>query len=189
VLHEACSQCRRWQREGHPALRVAVNLSPRQFQQANFAYSVRRLVESAGLDFTALDLEITESILLKHRIETLETMRALSQMGVSLAVDDFGTGYSSLSYLRRFPVKLLKIDQSFTRDIPSDPDAASIAQAIISMAHALGLKTIAEGVETAEQRKFLRAHGCDEFQGNFFCRPLPASELTPLLKKGVARDS
>jgi diguanylate cyclase (GGDEF)-like protein/PAS domain S-box-containing protein len=182
VLREACAQCQRWQREGHPDLRVAVNLSARQFQQPNFADTVRRIILESGLDPHSLELEITESMLLKHETSTLETLRALADLGVALAIDDFGTGYSSLSYLTRFPIKVLKIDQTFTRDIPRQPDAAAIAQAIISMAHALGLRAVAEGVETAAQRDFLRTHECDALQGNYFCKALPARELAPILR-------
>jgi diguanylate cyclase (GGDEF)-like protein/PAS domain S-box-containing protein len=187
VLREACAQCLRWQHDGHAGLRVSVNLSARQFQQANFAATVRRVLEESGLDSKSLELEITESLLLKHEAETLETLRALADMGVALAIDDFGTGYSSLSYLKRFPVKVLKIDQSFTRDIPAQPDAAAIAQAIISMAHALGLSAIAEGVETREQREFLRTNRCDALQGNFFSKAVPASELKSFLGASTAR--
>jgi diguanylate cyclase (GGDEF)-like protein/PAS domain S-box-containing protein len=179
VLHEACKQCRRWQEGGYPDLKVAVNISPRQFQQPHFARRVRDLVEGAGLDPTSVELEITERLLVQHEAETMATLRALAETGAALAIDDFGTGYSSLSYLRRFPVKLLKIDQSFTRSIPGDGTA--IAQAIISMAQALGLKTIAEGVETREQHSFLRAHGSDQLQGNFFSRPVPPAEITAML--------
>ena len=181
VLREACAQCRRWQREFKHPLRVAVNLSARQFGQPPIARTVRRVLEDAGLDPTALEMEITESVLLHHDAEKLESLRALAEMGVTLTIDDFGTGYSSLSYLKRFPVKALKIDQSFTHDIPDDADDAALARAIINMAHILGLKTIAEGVETQTQFEFFRSERCDAAQGFYFSKPLPAEEFAALL--------
>ncbi len=183
VLREACAQCQRWQREFKRPLRVAVNLSARQFGQPPIARTVRRALEDAGLDPTALELEITESVLLHHDAEKLESLRALAEMGVTLTIDDFGTGYSSLSYLKRFPVKALKIDQSFTHDIPNDADDAALARAIINMAHILGLKTIAEGVETQKQFEFFRSERCDAAQGFYFSKPLPAEEFATLLGK------
>jgi len=183
VLREACAQCQRWQREFKRPLRVAVNLSARQFGQPPIARTVRRVLEDTGLDPTALELEITESVLLHHDAEKLESLRALAEMGVTLTIDDFGTGYSSLSYLKRFPVKALKIDQSFTHDIPDDADDAALARAIINMAHILGLKTIAEGVETQTQFEFFRSEHCDAAQGFYFSKPLPAAEFAALLGK------
>ncbi|MHB8741527.1 MAG: bifunctional diguanylate cyclase/phosphodiesterase [Sulfuricaulis sp.] len=183
VLRESCAQCQRWQREFKRPLRVAVNLSARQFGQPPIARTVRRALEGAGLDPTALELEITESVLLYQDAEKLESLRTLAEMGVTLSIDDFGTGYSSLSYLKRFPVDALKIDQSFTHDIPDDPDDAALARAIISMARALGLKTTAEGVETLTQLEFFRSEGCDAAQGFYFSKPLPAEEFAALLSQ------
>jgi diguanylate cyclase (GGDEF)-like protein/PAS domain S-box-containing protein len=183
VLREACAQCQRWQREFKRPLRVAVNLSARQFGQPPIARTVRRALEDAGLDPTALELEITESVLLHKDAEKLESLSALSEMGVTLTIDDFGTGYSSLSYLKRFPVDALKIDQSFTHDIPDDADDAALARAIINMAHILGLKTTAEGVETQTQFEFFRSERCDAAQGFYFSKPLPAAEFAALLGK------
>jgi EAL domain-containing protein (putative c-di-GMP-specific phosphodiesterase class I) len=183
VLREACAQCQRWQREFKRPLRVAVNLSARQFGQPPIARTVRRALKDAGLDPTMLELEITESVLLHHDAEKLESLRALAEMGITLTIDDFGTGYSSLSYLKRFPVKALKIDQSFTHDIPDDADDAALARAIINMAHILGLKTIAEGVETQTQFEFFRSEHCDAAQGFYFSKPLPAAEFATLLGK------
>jgi diguanylate cyclase (GGDEF)-like protein/PAS domain S-box-containing protein len=183
VLREACAQCQRWQREFKRPLRVAVNLSARQFGQPPIARTVRRALKDAGLDPTMLELEITESVLLHHDAEKLESLRALAEMGITLTIDDFGTGYSSLSYLKRFPVKALKIDQSFTHDIPDDADDAALARAIINMAHILGLKTIAEGVETRTQFEFFRSERCDAAQGFYFSKPLPAAEFAALLGK------
>ena len=183
VLREACAQCQRWQREFNRSLRVAVNLSARQFGQPPIARTVRRALEDADLDPSALELEITESILLHQDAEKLESLRALAEMGVTLTIDDFGTGYSSLSYLKRFPVDALKIDQSFTHDIPDDADDAALAKAIIHIAHILGLKTIAEGVETREQFEFFRTEHCDAAQGYYFSKPLPVEEFAVLLGK------
>jgi diguanylate cyclase (GGDEF)-like protein/PAS domain S-box-containing protein len=184
VLREACGQCQRWQREFKRPLRVAVNLSARQFAQPPIARTVRRVLEDTGLDPTALELEITESVLLHHDAEKLESLRALAEMGVTLSIDDFGTGYSSLSYLKRFPIDALKIDQSFTHDIPDDADDAALARAIITMAQSLGLKTIAEGVETQAQFEFFRSERCDAAQGFYFSKPLPAEEFAALLGNG-----
>jgi diguanylate cyclase (GGDEF)-like protein/PAS domain S-box-containing protein len=183
VLREACAQCRRWQREFKRPLRVAVNLSARQFGQPPIARTVRRVLEDTGLDPAALELEITESVLLHHDSEKLESLRALAEIGVTLSIDDFGTGYSSLSYLKRFPVDALKIDQSFTHDIPDDADDTALARAIIHMAHILGLKTVAEGVETQAQFEFFRSEHCDAAQGFYFSKPLPAGEFAALLGK------
>ncbi|MHB8455673.1 MAG: bifunctional diguanylate cyclase/phosphodiesterase [Acidiferrobacterales bacterium] len=181
VLREACAQCRRWRREFRRPLRVAVNLSARQFGNSPIARVVRQILDDTDLDPAALELEITESVLLHHDAERLESLRTLAEMGVTLTIDDFGTGYSSLSYLKRFPVEALKIDQSFTHDIPDDPDDTALARAIISMAHTLGMKTIAEGVETRTQFEFFRSEHCDSVQGFYFSKPLPASEFAALL--------
>ncbi|GAB4508455.1 MAG: hypothetical protein Tsb0026_07140 [Sulfuricaulis sp.] len=183
VLREACAQCRRWQREFKRPLRIAVNLSARQFGQPPIARTVRRVLEDTGLDPSTLELEITESVLLHHDAEKLESLRALAEIGVTLSIDDFGTGYSSLSYLKRFPVDALKIDQSFTHDIPDDADDTALARAIIHMAHILGLKTVAEGVETRAQLEFFRSEHCDAAQGFYFSKPLPAGEFAALLGK------
>jgi EAL domain-containing protein (putative c-di-GMP-specific phosphodiesterase class I) len=183
VLREACAQCRRWQREFKRPLRIAVNLSARQFGQPPIARTVRRVLKDTGLDPATLELEITESVLLHHDPEKLESLRALAEIGVTLSIDDFGTGYSSLSYLKRFPVDALKIDQSFTHDIPDDADDTALARAIIHMAHILGLKTVAEGVETRAQFEFFRSEHCDAAQGFYFSKPLPAGEFAALLGK------
>jgi diguanylate cyclase (GGDEF)-like protein/PAS domain S-box-containing protein len=183
VLREACTQCRRWQREFKRPLRIAVNLSARQFGQPPIARTVRRVLEGTGLDPATLELEITESVLLHHDAEKLESLRALAEIGVTLSIDDFGTGYSSLSYLKRFPVDALKIDQSFTHDIPDDADDTALARAIIHMAHILGLKIVAEGVETQAQFEFFRSEHCDAAQGFYFSKPLPAEEFAALLGK------
>jgi diguanylate cyclase (GGDEF)-like protein/PAS domain S-box-containing protein len=182
VLRAACSQTRVWHDAGFSGLQIAVNLSGRQFQHRNLAKSVKKILRETGLDPRCLDLELTESILMHNTETTLATMNELNALGVMFSMDDFGTGYSSLSYLKRFPIDALKIDQSFVRDIPRDSDDAAIAQAIIAMAHSLGIQVIAEGVETAKQIAFLRAHKCDGMQGYYFSKPIPVDKMTKLLQ-------
>ena len=183
VLRTACAQLRQWQSTGFPELWLAVNLSTRQFRQSGLAQFVARTLNDASLAPRYLELEITESILAQGG-EAETVLREVSATGVQFSIDDFGTGYSSLSYLKRFPIDTLKIDRSFVADIPGNTDDAAIAQAIIAMAHSLGMRVVAEGVETAEQGRFLQSHGCDTMQGYFFSRPLPAEELTLLLANG-----
>jgi len=188
VLRQACMQTKAWQEAGHPGLRMAVNLSGRQFLHGDLLQTVSGILQETGVDPHTLELELTESMLMQHTEETIATLEELSLLGVQLAIDDFGTGYSSLSYLKRFPVHRLKIDQSFVRDITTDPGDAAIADAIIAMAHSLSLGVIAEGVETAEQLEFLHSHRCEEVQGYHFSRPLPAEECTRLLQTGVPKE-
>ncbi len=142
------------------------------------------MLQETGLDARCLELELTESQLMQNPDEVAAILRELKALGVLISVDDFGTGYSSLSYLKRFPIDTLKIDRSFVRDIATDPDDAAIVSAIITMAHALDIRTVAEGVETAAQLDFLRARGCDAIQGYYLCRPQPAAELTALFERG-----
>lgn len=183
VLAEACRQNRAWQSAGLPTLCVSVNLSPIQFRRANLVQEVADSLAVSGLPPEYLELEVTESFVM-HDAERIDaTMRELKRLGVAISVDDFGTGYSSLSYLKRFPVDRLKVDRSFVRDIHQDPDDAAIVRAIITLGHALGLKVVAEGVETAEHQAFLRQHGCDEGQGHLYSRPVPAAELEALLRR------
>jgi diguanylate cyclase (GGDEF)-like protein/PAS domain S-box-containing protein len=185
VLQEACRQNRAWQRAGLPPIGISVNLSPIQFRHAGLVESVAAALADAGLAAAYLELELTESFVM-HDAERLNVaMQSLKQLGVDIAVDDFGTGYSSLSYLKRFPVDRLKVDKSFVRDIDSDPDDAAIVRAIITLGHALGLRVVAEGVETRAHLEFLREHGCDELQGYFFSRPVPAAEMEALLRGGA----
>ena len=183
VLRSACLQAASWQRAGHGPLRVAVNLSSRQFQEAALAGLIRQVLEESGLQASCLELEITESLVMDDVELAIATMRELEAMGVQLAIDDFGTGYSSLAYLKRFPVDVLKIDQSFVRDIETDAGSAAMVAAIVSLAHDLGMRVIAEGVETVAQREFLRERGCDESQGYLFSRPLPAAEFEQMLER------
>lgn len=184
VLSEACRQNKAWQDEGLPPLRVAVNLSARQFRQRDIAATVAQTLADTGLESHFLELEITESMLMQDVPSTISTMQQLKEIGISFSLDDFGTGYSSLSYLKRFPIETLKIDQSFVRDIPHDKDDSAIAAAIIAMATALGIKVIAEGVETPEQLAFLCAQKCTAMQGYYFSKPLPAEDFALLLRQG-----
>jgi diguanylate cyclase (GGDEF)-like protein/PAS domain S-box-containing protein len=185
VLRTACAQARSWMAAGHPPVRVAVNLSARQFEQENPVELVATVLRETGLEAEYLELEITESVTMHHVDRSLAMLRELTHLGVRIAIDDFGTGYSSLSYLKKFPVDTLKIDQSFVRDLPEDQDAAAIAVAIIGLARALNLHVVAEGVENERQLAFMRAYLCDEIQGYIFSRPIPADELARTFLSGV----
>ncbi|HJW57314.1 MAG TPA: EAL domain-containing protein [Burkholderiaceae bacterium] len=181
VLHEACRQNRAWQDLGMPAIPVAVNISTLQLRNSTLVETVRHALAQSGLDPRWLELEITESAL-AHNIEfAIALIGELKTLGIRISIDDFGTGYSSLSYLKRFPIDKLKIDQSFIRDITTDRDDAAITQAIVSMGKNLGMKVIAEGVETIDQLLFLQQHACDEAQGYLFSRPLEANAMTVFL--------
>jgi len=189
ALKTACEQNREWQASGLPALKVAVNISTRQFNDPRgFANEVTRLLNATGLDPRYLELELTESMLLKNVDENIAVLRRLGKLGTHLAVDDFGTGYSSLAYLKQLPIATLKIDRTFVRDIETDSDDAAIIEAIIAMAHGLDVRVTAEGVETKGQMEALRKLGCDEFQGYLLSKPLPAADfaaqfLAPAKKK------
>ncbi|MFZ2492617.1 MAG: EAL domain-containing protein, partial [Thermoanaerobaculia bacterium] len=184
VLRTACQQVRQWMDEGIDVIPIAVNMSSVQFRQAGLAGKVRSILEESGVAPKYIELELTESILMRDAEQAIAVLEELSAMGVSLAIDDFGTGYSSLSYLRRFPIDRLKIDQSFVRDITVNPDAAAIATAIIGMGRTMKLRVVAEGVETAEQLAFLTAERCDELQGFHIARPMEALQLANLLRGG-----
>ncbi len=181
VLQTACEQLAAWRRQGWPSLRMAVNISSRQFEHASLPGTVAEALFSCGLAAADLELEITESILMHQGPATASALEALTVLGVRLGMDDFGTGYSSLGYLRRFPIDTLKIDRSFIRDIPGDTEDAAITHAIIVMGQSLKLELVAEGVETAEQRAFLLSHHCHLMQGYFFSPPLPPEGLTRYL--------
>jgi diguanylate cyclase (GGDEF)-like protein/PAS domain S-box-containing protein len=181
VLHEACRQAMAWKRAGLPELSIAVNLSTVQFKRGDLERSVIHALEETGFNPALLELELTESILIQNVESVLACVKRLKLLGVKLSIDDFGTGYSSLSYLKRFDIDKLKIDQSFVRDLATDPDDAAIVRAIIQMARSLNLRTIAEGVETAEMLHQLRIFQCDEAQGYHFARPMPAEELASYL--------
>jgi len=181
VLRTACEQNKAWQNEGLPHICMAVNLSAQQFQLPDLPDTVTRILKETGLDPQFLDLEITENIAMKHFEFSVPNIKRLNRLGIRFSIDDFGTGYSSLSYLKNFHIQKLKIDKSFVQDITTDSDSKAIISAITAMGHNLKLKIIAEGVETEEQRVFLRAMDCDEFQGYLFSRPLPADEFRQLL--------
>jgi EAL domain-containing protein (putative c-di-GMP-specific phosphodiesterase class I) len=180
---------RRWHDAGHSWLRIAVNLSPRQFYQPGFQQAIQGIIEETGVPADSLDLEITEGILLQRNEDNLAALHRLSDMGIQLSVDDFGTGYSSLAYLQRFPVDALKIDQSFVREINRDHNATALVAAIISMAHSLELKVLAEGVETAEQVGFLQSHGCMSAQGFFYSEAVSADAFEVLLHRQDRRPA
>ncbi len=183
VLRSACRQNKAWQDAGLPKLRISVNLSARQFRERNLIETVRRVLRETGLAPEFLELELTESLL--QHVDTAEVvLKELHALGVHISVDDFGTGYSSLNYLKRFPIDNLKIDRSFVRDVINDPDDAAITDAIITMAHTLGIHVVAEGVETREQLAFLHQHRCDLMQGYYFSKPLAADALVELLRSG-----
>jgi len=181
VLQAVCAQIREWQKQGIRPRPVSVNVSARQFQQKNLDVVISRIIRDAGIDSALVKLELTESLLMKDAEETVRMLTSLKASGVTLSVDDFGTGYSSLAYLRRFPLDELKIDGSFVRDATTEPEDAEIIVAIISLAHNLKLKVVAEGVETEAQLRFLRSHGCDEMQGYYFARPQNLEDCTRFL--------
>jgi diguanylate cyclase (GGDEF)-like protein len=184
VLRTACAQIKAWQSAGLGFLRVSVNLSARQFYQRDLLESVGAVLAQSGLDPQYLEIELTESMVMTDVDSAVAILRGLKALGVQMSIDDFGTGYSSLSYLKRFPIDVLKIDQSFVRDITIDPDDAAIVTSIISLAHNLRLNVIAEGVETEAQLEYLRRHGCDEIQGYYFSRPVDAEAFAALVVEG-----
>jgi diguanylate cyclase (GGDEF)-like protein len=177
VLRTACKQTKMWQKKIDSDLTVAVNLSARQFQQPNLTEEIAEALEETGLEAKYLELEITESNAMQNAENTIYTLRELKALGVRIAMDDFGTGYSSLNYLKRFPIDTLKLDQSFVREITSDPTDAAIATAVIAMAHSLNLKVIGEGVEKEDQFTWLEKHGCDYIQGYLFSPPLATENI------------
>ncbi len=185
VLRQACMQNKAWQDAGIRPIRMAVNLSARQFQQQNIVETVRRTLGETGLDPASLELELTESIFIRDIESVIETLRTMRDMGVQVSIDDFGTGYSSLSYLKYFPVNKLKIVEPFVSFVAiNTPNDVVIANAIVAMAHSLNMKVIAEGVERRDNLEFLQSIKCDELQGNVFSHPLPAEEITALLLEG-----
>jgi diguanylate cyclase (GGDEF)-like protein/PAS domain S-box-containing protein len=181
ALRQACDQLRIWHDAGHTELHIAVNLSPRQFLQPHFEEVVSDCLKHANLAPSALELEITESVLMQPSDENAVTLAALVTMGVQLSVDDFGTGYSNLAYLQRFPVHSLKIDRSFVSGLEHEPDQTAIVTAILALARSLHLNVVAEGVETSGQARFLKAHGCQSGQGFFYCPPVSPERFSQLL--------
>ncbi|HET7776457.1 MAG TPA: EAL domain-containing protein, partial [Azospira sp.] len=188
VLHSACVQAQAWQDQGLPPLRVAVNLSVRQFRQQDLLQQVAGALALSGLEAALLELEITESAVMESPEMAIDLLKNFRDMGVSLAVDDFGTGYSSLSYLKLFPINRLKIDRSFVSDIGVDPNDTAISTATIALAHTLGLEVVAEGIEHETQLNYLRAQGCNEGQGFFFSRPMPAAAVPAFVREWEARE-
>ncbi len=186
VLRTACRQNRKWQERGFTAMRVGVNVSARQFQQQHLAEIVLQILEETGLAPEYLDLELTESSIMSNGQATIDVLTRLKAMDVTISIDDFGTGFSSLSYLKRLPIDALKIDQSFVRDLTTDPDDAALVMAIVTLAHNLRLQVVAEGVETEEQLRFLHLLRCDEVQGYLFSKPLAAEGLEQLLAANAA---
>ena len=187
VLRQACQQAQAWVDAGLPLGTMAVNISAIQLRNENFLESVFAILQDTRLDPKLLELELTESVLMKHADYTASILTTLRDRGVQVAVDDFGTGYSSLSYLRKFPIDALKIDQSFVGQITTVPDEIIIVKAVIALGRSLKLRVVAEGVETQEQLAFLRAYQCDEAQGYYFSRPVPAAQFAQLLKTGIAK--
>lgn len=184
VLREACIQAGAWMDSGLPAITMAVNTSALEFRSDEFLDYVRTTLKTTGLDPHQLEIELTESILMRDVESTNSVLHSLSDMGIRLSIDDFGTGYSSLNYLRRFPINTLKIDKCFVNQLHTNPDDATIVQAVISMGKSLHKRVIAEGVETQQQYEFLLAENCDEGQGYYFGRPLAPQSLAALLKTG-----
>ena len=184
VLQTACAQIRALHEAGFPAMRVAVNLSARQFGRSDLVDTIEAALASAGVAPHFLEIELTESLIMKDVDQAIGILQDLKRLGVTLSIDDFGTGYSSLAYLKRFPIDILKIDRSFVSDITSDPDDAAIVASIISLAHNLRLQVIAEGVETREQLKYLRGEGCDQMQGYYFSKPVPYESFLELMISG-----
>jgi diguanylate cyclase (GGDEF)-like protein/PAS domain S-box-containing protein len=184
VLETACAQLKAWEkRAATRELKLAVNVSARQFRQPDFVPMTRSIIEQSGIDPRFLKLEMTESMVIDNVADTIEKMHQLKTLGLAFSMDDFGTGYSSLAYLKRLPLDQLKIDQSFVRDISHDPNDAAIVQTIITMGNTLGMNVIAEGVETQEQLDFLRKHGCNTYQGYLFSRPVPLADFEQLLER------
>jgi diguanylate cyclase (GGDEF)-like protein/PAS domain S-box-containing protein len=182
ALMQACAQNKAWQEAGLPPIRIAVNLSVTQLQHDNLINALSQTLQKTNLDPEWVELEVTESMMTRNIDQLVETLNVLDDMKIHLSIDDFGVGYSSLSYLKRFPIRRLKIDQSFIRDIPNDSDSAAIILAMINMAHSLQLTVVAEGVETKEQLDFLKEVGCDEIQGHIYDCPLPCQDIIHLLK-------
>ena len=189
VLREACRQAQVWIERGLPAMTMAVNVSAMEFRDKNFLTGLMAILAETGFDPRFLELELTESVMMKHATSTATILRTVRERGIRVAVDDFGTGYSSLSYLQKFPIDSVKIDQSFIRQISTAGDDTTIVKAVIGMARGLKLRVIAEGVETAEEVAFLRAYRCEEAQGYYFSRPVLPQQFAMLLKNGVPKSN
>ena len=186
IFEMACRQMAAWLAEGIPPIRMAINLSAKQFRHKTLPEMLGRIISNTGIDPRLLELEITESATMEHPEEAIRQLVLLKDMGLELSIDDFGTGYSSLSYLKLFPVNRLKIDRSFVKDIETDANDAAIAAATISLAHTLGKEVTAEGVETEAQLSFLTHQQCDYIQGYFFSHPLPADKAAEFIRLTMA---
>jgi EAL domain-containing protein (putative c-di-GMP-specific phosphodiesterase class I) len=182
VLNEACAQAMDWQRRGLRPVSMAVNLSPRQFADERLLRDIDEALAASGMPAVLLQLEVTESMVMRNVPRAAKMLEAIHSRGIRLAIDDFGTGYSSMSLMKHFPIDTIKIDRSFVRDLECFSEDQAITQAIINMGKALGMTVVAEGVETIEQQAFLREHACDETQGYLFSKPLPPERLADLLR-------
>jgi len=185
VLRTACRQTKVWQSEGFAPMRLAVNLSARQFRQKDLVETITSVLAETGMDPSLLELEITESTAMQEMDSSIKILKQLREMGINIAIDDFGTGYSSLNYLRRFPITTLKIDRSFVRDVLTDVEDAAIVATIIVLSQNMKLKVIVEGVETAEQMAFFSQQECFEMQGYLFSEPVPADQIRVFLQKSI----
>jgi EAL domain-containing protein (putative c-di-GMP-specific phosphodiesterase class I) len=188
VLETACAQNVAWQHQGLPAMRIAVNLSPRQFVDPNLLDNISAALAKSGMASELLELEITESMVMQNVEHTMQVLTAIKSLGITLAIDDFGTGYSSMSLIKKFPIDVLKIDRSFVREITSDGEDKAIADAIIALGRALDLTIVAEGVETVEQEAFLRAHNCDEIQGYLISKPVPPDQFAAFMADRILAE-
>ena len=186
AIRMACLQHRAWRDAGLPPIRVAVNLSARQIRQISFVSVFKKVLEETGVGPEAIEIEITESMLMSDTENAIAALNDLHELGIHVAMDDFGTGYSSLSYLRRFPIDTIKIDQNFISEIVNNKDDAEIIRTIISMGKTLNRQIVAEGVETAEQLEMLKEYDCDQIQGYYLSPPVPGDELTGLLREKSA---
>jgi EAL domain-containing protein (putative c-di-GMP-specific phosphodiesterase class I) len=189
VMHEACTQLAAWKRAGLPDTKIAVNVSALEFRAEKFLDNVFSILSETGLDPHALEIELTESVLMQHVDDVAPVLKRLRHNGIRVSIDDFGTGYSSLSYLHRFPVDGLKIDQSFVRQIRPSGEVSHIVSAVLGMARNLNLRVVAEGVENPEELAFLRMHDCDEAQGYYFSPPVPAAAFAVLLAEGIKQKA
>jgi diguanylate cyclase (GGDEF)-like protein len=187
ALERACTDARAWQRYGLPPMQMSVNLSTRQLNGARLIADITEILDATGLDPSLLELEITESSMMRNPDHASALLHQLRAKGVTLAIDDFGTGYSSLSYLKRFPLSTVKIDRSFIKDLSHDRDAQALTDAIITLAHGLRMRVVAEGVETAEQLACLQERGCDEMQGYWLCKPIPADDVREFIARSLRK--
>jgi EAL domain-containing protein (putative c-di-GMP-specific phosphodiesterase class I) len=183
ALNEACRINRQWQDEGYDPVIIAVNISPKQFHHQDIAQIVKEALSLHNIDPKYLEVEITESAVMENVEDAIAKLTTIREMGVHISIDDFGTGYTSISYLRQYPVSVLKIDQTFIKGLPANQNDAAITSAVIALGHNLGLEIVAEGVETAEQLKYLADHNCDFIQGYYYSRPLSQAKIIQVFTK------